>query len=172
MWKSFLRILWTSWHKARKFKHSRHYRSCALYSILFALQTERGIGQAKGAGKVIKDYIQTEGQDNKLYFYMSPYKRSLQTFEALASNFSRDQIQGCQEEVQLREQDFGNFQVRRRCMLHAMTTLITIDIQAASLLVLNDFNAKGACLSLQAQAASIKCACLRERPNPNVSTIY
>ena len=52
-----------------------------------------------------------EGEDYKLYFYMSPYKRSQQTFEALASSFRRDQIQGCQEEVQLREQDFGNFQV-------------------------------------------------------------
>ena len=76
-----------------------------------SLQTERGIGQAKGAGKVIREYIEREGEDNRLYFYMSPYKRSLQTFEALASNFSREQIQGCQEEVQLREQDFGNFQV-------------------------------------------------------------
>lgn len=74
------------------------------------MQTERGIGQAKGAGQAIKEYIEREGKDNKLYFYMSPYKRSLQTFEALASNFSYKEIQGCQEEVQLREQDFGNFQ--------------------------------------------------------------
>ena len=48
-----------------------------------------------------------------LYFYMSPYKRSLQTYEALASQFSQENIQGCQEEVQLREQDFGNFQVQK-----------------------------------------------------------
>ena len=76
------------------------------------MQTERGIGQAKGAGLRIRDYLREKGDDSSLYFYMSPYKRSLQTFEALASTFSRGEIKGCQEEVQLREQDFGNFQVR------------------------------------------------------------
>ena len=75
------------------------------------MQTERGIGQAKQAAERIQEYMAGEGEDYKLYFYMSPYKRSQQTFEALASSFRRDQIQGCQEEVQLREQDFGNFQV-------------------------------------------------------------
>lgn len=76
------------------------------------MQTERGIGQAKAAGQRIKDVMTREEEDFKLYFYMSPYKRSQQTFEALVSNFHREQVQGCQEEVQLREQDFGNFQVR------------------------------------------------------------
>ena len=55
--------------------------------------------------------VSEDGADHMLYFYMSPYKRSLQTYEAVASQFSPDHIQGCQEEVQLREQDFGNFQV-------------------------------------------------------------
>lgn len=57
---------------------------------------------------------------------MSPYKRSLQTFEALASNFSREQIQGCQEEVQLREQDFGNFQVRSQsyCIVYLELVIV------------------------------------------------
>ncbi len=67
--------------------------------------------QGRMAGQRIKDYITKDGEEPRLYFYMSPYKRSLQTFEALASNFTRSQIRGCQEEVQLREQDFGNFQV-------------------------------------------------------------
>lgn len=75
------------------------------------MQTERGIGQAKAAGKRIKEVMSADEEEFKLYFYMSPYKRSQQTFEALASNFAREQVQGCQEEVQLREQDFGNFQV-------------------------------------------------------------
>ena len=79
-------------------------------SLSFPVQTERGIGQGKMAGQRIKDYITEDGDEPMLYFYMSPYKRSLQTFEALASNFTRAQIKGCQEEVQLREQDFGNFQ--------------------------------------------------------------
>lgn len=76
------------------------------------MQTERGIGQAKGAGLRMREYLSERGEESNLYFYMSPYKRSLQTFEALASNFTRNEIKGCQEEVQLREQDFGNFQVR------------------------------------------------------------
>ena len=76
-------------------------------SLSFPVQTERGIGQGKMAGQLIKDYITEDGDEPMLYFYMSPYKRSLQTFEALASNFTRAQIKGCQEEV-----DFGNFQVR------------------------------------------------------------
>ena len=35
----------------------------------------------------------------------------LQTYEGLAQAFMPEQVQGVQEEVQLREQDFGNFQV-------------------------------------------------------------
>lgn len=42
---------------------------------------------------------------------MSPYRRSSQTTENIASCFDEAQIAGFQEEVQLREQDFGNFQV-------------------------------------------------------------
>lgn len=38
-------------------------------------------------------------------------RRSSQTVEGIASCFEVDQIAGFQEEVQLREQDFGNFQV-------------------------------------------------------------
>ena len=34
----------------------------------------------------------------------------LQTYEGLAQAFMPEQVQGVQEEVQLREQDFGNFQ--------------------------------------------------------------
>ena len=40
----------------------------------------------------------------------SPYRRKSHTTEALASVFQEDEIAGFQEEVQLREQDFGNFQ--------------------------------------------------------------
>lgn len=38
-------------------------------------------------------------------------KRSLQTYEQLVSAFEPHQVAGVQEEVQIREQDFGNFQV-------------------------------------------------------------
>ena len=54
--------------------------------------------------------MEADGKPYRLYFYTSPYKRSNQTYQALAENFSKGQIAGQQEEVQLREQDFGNFQ--------------------------------------------------------------
>ena len=40
-----------------------------------------------------------------------PPRCAVQTYEGLAMAFNPDQVQGVQEEVQLREQDFGNFQV-------------------------------------------------------------
>src|SRR4051812_19533242 len=54
-------------------------------------------------------------QDNEpysLFFYTSPYKRSKQTYQVVRHAFKEHQIVGVQEEVQLREQDFGNFQAR------------------------------------------------------------
>ena len=42
----------------------------------------------------------------------SPYRRTSQTTEALASVFQEDKIAVFQEEVQLREQDFCNLQGR------------------------------------------------------------
>lgn len=75
-------------------------------------QTPRGMLQAVEAGKKIKGIMETSGKPYKLYFYMSPYRRSSQTAEGVASQFSEAQIAGFQEEVQLREQDFGNFQVK------------------------------------------------------------
>lgn len=47
--------------------------------------------------------------------WCSPYRRSSQTTEGIASCFAEAQIAGFQEEVQLREQDFGNFQVGATC---------------------------------------------------------
>lgn len=51
-----------------------------------------------------------DGLPYKLFFYYSPYLRSKQTFEGIVSAFEDEQIAGAQEEVQIREQDFGNFQ--------------------------------------------------------------
>eukprot|EP00884_Botryococcus_braunii_P014525 jgi/Botrbrau1/23073/Bobra.0243s0014.1 len=72
--------------------------------------TPRGHQQAQDAGLRIKKVMEADGQPYKLYFYMSPYKRSQQTFEGLKKAFHPNKIAGWQEEVQLREQDFGNFQ--------------------------------------------------------------
>ena len=108
------------------------------------MQTERGIGQARAAGKRIKELLAIDEEEIKLYFYMSPYRRSQQTFEALASNFSRDQVQGCQEEVQLREQDFGNFQV----------TFAPLEIAVSRALIPEDAR-------IHVQPASMKMHCYR-----------
>eukprot|EP00889_Picochlorum_renovo_P005919 jgi/Picre1/32949/NNA_008276.t1 len=68
--------------------------------------TKTGWRQAFNAGKMIKDIA----SDSKLFFYTSPYLRSKQTYEGVSEAFGVSNIAGVQEEVQLREQDFGNFQ--------------------------------------------------------------
>ncbi|GLC44437.1 hypothetical protein PLESTB_000469800 [Pleodorina starrii] len=75
--------------------------------------TSRGHMQAREAGRRIKDMMEADPErapDYKLFFYISPYKRSLQTYEGISSQFPSHHLLGVQEEVQLREQDFGNFQ--------------------------------------------------------------
>jgi broad specificity phosphatase PhoE len=71
-----------------------------------------GRQQAQDAGLKIRQYIEDRSPDRdyKLFFYTSPYKRSLETYESMSACFSASHIRGLQEEVQLREQDFGNFQ--------------------------------------------------------------
>jgi len=68
--------------------------------------TSKGWRQALEAGNEIKDIV----GDSKLFFYTSPYLRSKQTYDGVAEAFGPSRIAGVQEEVQLREQDFGNFQ--------------------------------------------------------------
>ncbi|KAL4428501.1 hypothetical protein ABPG75_002590 [Micractinium tetrahymenae] len=74
--------------------------------------TARGWQQAMAAGDRLKASMEEAngGKPCKLFFYTSPYLRSRQTYEGLAMAFQPEQVQGVQEEVQLREQDFGNFQ--------------------------------------------------------------
>ena len=100
--------------------------------------TPRGLEQAVDAGRAIREMFEGDrdsgdgfysnssssssppivssamkppsAADYRLHFYMSPYKRSRQTCEAIASAFPRGVVTRIQEDVQLREQDFGNFQ--------------------------------------------------------------
>lgn len=74
--------------------------------------TEKGFQQAVEAGREIRHLLdQYHGAEPyRLYFYISPYTRSLQTYLGIRGAFPDDRIAGVQEEVQLREQDFGNFQ--------------------------------------------------------------
>lgn len=74
--------------------------------------TERGYEQAKTAGATMKTILEEDGDAYKLFFYISPYKRSKQTAATIAKQFDREKILGVREEPQLREQDFGNFQDR------------------------------------------------------------
>lgn len=68
--------------------------------------TAQGWKQALQAGEMIKSVA----EDSNLFFYTSPYLRSKQTYDGVTQAFSPSRIAGVQEEVQLREQDFGNFQ--------------------------------------------------------------
>lgn len=75
------------------------------------MQTPKGIDQALAAGVRIREVMEADGKPFQLYFYTSPYKRSQQTFQEVGRAFEPAMVKGHQEEVQLREQDFGNFQV-------------------------------------------------------------
>ncbi|KAK4262791.1 hypothetical protein QN277_028301 [Acacia crassicarpa] len=77
--------------------------------------TDKGKAQAEDCGNRIRDLLlKDESQNWKLYFYVSPYRRTLQTLQYLARPFERSRIAGLREEPRLREQDFGNFQNREQ----------------------------------------------------------
>ena len=72
------------------------------------MQTEVGMQQAKNAGQRISEIFHS---GESFFVYVSPYDRSKQTLAGIMSEIDSSRIAGIQEEVQLREQDFGNFQV-------------------------------------------------------------
>ncbi|GAU20627.1 hypothetical protein TSUD_230410 [Trifolium subterraneum] len=75
--------------------------------------TKRGKVQAEECGQRIKNMIEKDSDENwQLYFYVSPYRRTLETLQSLARPFERSRIAGFREEPRIREQDFGNFQNR------------------------------------------------------------
>jgi len=69
--------------------------------------TDKGKVQAEEAGAQIRDLI---GNDDSVYFYVSPYQRTLQTFDAIQKKLRSDQVWGIREEPRIAEQQFGNFQ--------------------------------------------------------------
>lgn len=70
--------------------------------------TEKGMAQAEDCGKNIRKMIERDYVDDwKVYFYVSPYRRTLETLRCLARAFTRQRIAGWREEPRLREQDFG-----------------------------------------------------------------
>ncbi|KAK3016213.1 hypothetical protein RJ639_006215 [Escallonia herrerae] len=77
--------------------------------------TDKGVVEAEECGKRIRKMIEKDGAaDWKVYFYVSPYRRTLETVRNLAKAFERSRIAGWREEPRLREQDFGNFQDREQ----------------------------------------------------------
>lgn len=52
--------------------------------------------------------ILKDGADDwKVYFYVSPYERTLQTLRGVGKAFDYERIAGVREEPRVREQDFG-----------------------------------------------------------------
>lgn len=70
--------------------------------------TQKGMAEAEECGKRIRELIEQDKVANwQVYFYVSPYRRTLETLKSLASVFERSRIAGMREEPRLREQDFG-----------------------------------------------------------------
>ncbi|MCL7022575.1 hypothetical protein MKW94_013091 [Papaver nudicaule] len=77
--------------------------------------TEKGVIEAEECGKRIRKLIESDGADDwKVYFYVSPYQRTLETLQGVGKAFDFSRIAGVREEPRLREQDFGNFQDREK----------------------------------------------------------
>lgn len=70
--------------------------------------TPKGWEQSEKCGKRIREMIERDGADDwKVYFYVSPYLRTLETLRGLGRAFDLGRVAGVREEPRLREQDFG-----------------------------------------------------------------
>lgn len=70
--------------------------------------TKKGVVEAEECGKRIRKLIESdEADDWQVYFYVSPYKRTLETLRGVGKAFESSRIAGVREEPRLREQDFG-----------------------------------------------------------------
>ncbi|GLT90360.1 hypothetical protein SLE2022_082970 [Rubroshorea leprosula] len=77
--------------------------------------TPLGKSQARSAGARLHDLISRCSSPNwRAYFYVSPYERTRSTLREIGRSFSKRRIIGVREESRVREQDFGNFQVKAR----------------------------------------------------------
>lgn len=73
--------------------------------------TDNGHEEAKAAGRKLRTkLIQMHGDEMKAFFMTSPYRRTMETTDGLVEAFDDDEVTGVRSAVQLREQDFGNFQ--------------------------------------------------------------
>ncbi|KAH9316705.1 hypothetical protein KI387_025332, partial [Taxus chinensis] len=76
--------------------------------------TARGMEQAEQCGRKVREIMEGGSEDWRVYFYVSPYNRTLSTLKGIGREFERKRIIGVREEVRIREQDFGNFQEKER----------------------------------------------------------
>lgn len=76
--------------------------------------TPGGIHQGRSCGARLRSLLSGSANDYRVYFYVSPYERTLSTLREIGRSFSRKRIIGVREECRIREQDFGNFQVSER----------------------------------------------------------
>lgn len=79
--------------------------------------TSLGLSQARIAGSHLHNLLSNHGTCTtnwRVYFYVSPYQRTLSTLREIGRSFERERIIGVREECRIREQDFGNFQIEDR----------------------------------------------------------
>lgn len=78
--------------------------------------TPQGITQARLAGAKLRRIVSGDGScpNWQVYFYVSPYDRTRSTLREIGRSFSKKRVIGVREECRIREQDFGNFQVKER----------------------------------------------------------
>eukprot|EP00850_Spirogloea_muscicola_P022148 SM000279S10394 [mRNA] locus=s279:51279:54338:- [translate_table: standard] len=73
----------------------------------------QGWEQAVECGQRLRELIESDGDDDwQVYFYVSPYLRTLQTLRGIGVTFERERIAGVREEPRLR-----NFQDREKMRL-------------------------------------------------------
>ncbi|EKX37724.1 hypothetical protein GUITHDRAFT_158572 [Guillardia theta CCMP2712] len=68
--------------------------------------TQRGRQQARAAGHKLKELAGA----SDVFFYYSPYYRTVQTCEEILQAFNPEQVRGMREEPRMAEQQFGNLQ--------------------------------------------------------------
>ncbi|KAL0719921.1 hypothetical protein Bca4012_069245 [Brassica carinata] len=80
--------------------------------------TDSGLLQAREAGARLRSLLSSSSDPSspewRVYFYVSPYDRTRSTLREIGRSFSRRRVIGVREECRIREQDFGNFQVKER----------------------------------------------------------
>lgn len=89
--------------------------------------TPKGHRQAEDCGRRLHRLLSSghgdddDDDDWKVYFYVSPYRRTLETLRGVGRAFDARRIAGVREEPRIREQDFGNFQDREKMRVEKET---------------------------------------------------